>query len=270
MEHHATWLDWLSDRLGGLSAKVSAASGWPLNDEGKTWLSQAPIGVAHVFGALIVLGVLVAMALSTRRYFAARQSDVAPSAKPSVGALVEIVVEGMLESLTGMMGRKDARFFLPLLGTCFLFILVSNLLGLIPGFVPPTDSLNTTLPCSLVIVAATHFYGLKVNGIDHIKHLFGPVRGLFFLPIMLLMFVIETFSHIAVRPGSLALRLMANMFADHMVLGIFHSLSPVASFLVPIPIYVLGMIVCCVQALVFSLLSAVYISMAIERHDHAH
>jgi F-type H+-transporting ATPase subunit a len=153
---------------------------------------------------------------------------------------------------------------LPLIGTCAFFILISNVIGLVPGFLPPTSNFNTTLGCGIIIFAATHLYGLKVNGFNHIKHLFGPVIGIKWLPLMLLMFFIELISHIA-RPLSLGIRLMANMTADHLVLTIFLGLVP---FLVPLPMYVLGSIVVVVQTLVFCLLSTVYISMAIEEAEH--
>ena len=122
--------------------------------------------------------------------------------------------------MSDIMGKPAARKFLPLIGTCAFFILFSNALGLVPGFLPPTSNFNTTLGCGIVVFFATHIYGLKTNGWHHIKHFFGPVIGIAWLPLMLLMFVIETISHIA-RPLSLGIRLMANMTADHLVLTIF-------------------------------------------------
>ena len=165
--------------------------------------------------------------------------------------------------MADIMGKKAARYFLPLIGTCAFFILFSNALGLIPGFAPPTDNFNTTLACGIVIFVTTHVYGLKEQGWHHIKHFFGPVWWL--APLML---VIELISHLA-RPLSLAIRLMANMTADHMVLSIFCGLLPVSLIFIPVPLpmYVLGSIVVVVQTLVFCLLSTVYIAMAIEHAD---
>ncbi|MCA9607015.1 MAG: F0F1 ATP synthase subunit A, partial [Myxococcales bacterium] len=159
----------------------------------------------------------------------------------------------------------------PLIGTCAFFILFSNALGLIPGFLPPTSSMSVTLACGGIIFFATHVYGLKENGFGHIKHLFGPIIKWYALPLMLLIFLIEVISHL-VRPMSLAIRLMANMFADHTVLGIFMGLSVMAGlggYLLPVPVLLLGSLVVVVQALVFCLLSTVYIAMAIEHgEDH--
>jgi len=158
------------------------------------------------------------------------------------------------------MGKKPARYFLPLIGTCAFFILFSNAMGLVPGFLPPTSVLNITLGCGVIIFLATHIYGVKENGLAYFKHFLGPIWWM--APLML---PIELVSHF-VRPISLGVRLMANMTADHMVLSIFIGLVP---FVIPIPMYVLGTIVVAVQTLVFCLLSTVYISMAIEHHEHA-
>jgi F0F1-type ATP synthase membrane subunit a len=128
----------------------------------------------------------------------------------------------------------------------------------------PTSNFNTTLGCGIVIFITTHIYGLKVNGWNHVKHLFGPKIGIVWLPLMLLMFVIELISHIA-RPLSLGIRLMANMTADHLVLTIFTALVP---FLIPVPMYLLGAVVVVVQTLVFCLLSSVYIGMSVEEAAH--
>jgi F-type H+-transporting ATPase subunit a len=116
-----------------------------------------------------------------------------------------------------------------------------------------------------VIFFATHIFGISRNGMNHIKHLFGPWLGPLGIPLNALMFVIECISHIA-RPISLSLRLMANIFADHLVVAIFATLVP---FIVPVPVMLLGTMVVVVQTLVFCLLSTVYIAMAIENHDHA-
>jgi F-type H+-transporting ATPase subunit a len=171
--------------------------------------------------------------------------------------------------MSDIMGKKAARYFLPLIGTCAFFILFSNALGLVPGFLPATDNFNTTLGAGLIIFSATHIYGLKENGMGHVAHLFGPWLGPLGLPLNILMFLIECISHVA-RPVSLGIRLMANMTADHMVLTIFLGLLPAVLWWIPIPLpmYLLGTIVVVVQTLVFCLLSTVYIAMAIEHSEH--
>ena len=185
---------------------------------------------------------------------------VIPESRFNLRSIFEVVTDYTLATMTGIMGKKAARFFLPFIGTFAFFIMFSNLIGLVPGFLPPTDSLNTTVPCALLVFLATHVYGIKENGFEHIKHMMGPV--LILAPLIL---VIETISHIS-RPVSLALRLAGTMIGDHKAVTIFLILT---MFLVPVALLGLGLIVCLVQTLVFCLLSTVYIGMAIEHADHA-
>ena len=127
--------------------------------------------------------------------------------------------------------------------------------------------MNTTLALGAVIFVTTHVYGVKENGLAYFKHFLGPIVKWYALPLMLLMLGIEVISHIA-RPISLAIRLMANMAADHMVVSIFLTLVPGVPFLVPVPVMLLGTIVVIVQTLVFCLLSTVYIALAIAHEEH--
>jgi len=236
----------------------------PFSEDGKTWYAHETPDVQHVYAALFVLGIIAVVSVVTDTSIRDGKGDLVPASKLTIRNFVEIIVGACFGMMRDIMGDKAARFFLPLIGTCAFFILFSNALGLVPGFLPPTSNFNTTLACGLVIFAATHIYGLKVNGLNHIKHFFGPWLGPALLPLNLLMFIIETISHIA-RPLSLGIRLMANMTADHLVLSIFLGLVP---FIVPLPMYMLGAIVVIVQTLVFSLLSTVYIGLAVEEAEH--
>jgi F-type H+-transporting ATPase subunit a len=238
--------------------------GKPVREDGLTWYAHEHPGVQHIYGALFVLGLLALVSVITETSIRDSKGDLVPANKLTIRNFVEILVGTTFNTMSGIMGAKAARHFLPLIGTCAFFILFSNALGLVPGFLPPTQNFNTTLACGLIVFFTTHLYGLKVNGFNHIKHFFGPKIGLAWLPLMLLMFFIEVISHIA-RPLSLGIRLMANMTADHMVLTIFLGLVPL---LIPLPMYVLGTLVVVVQALVFCLLSTVYIGMAIEEAEH--
>jgi F-type H+-transporting ATPase subunit a len=164
-------------------------------------------------------------------------------------------VFGLMEQV---LGPKNARRFLPLIGSLAIFIFFSNIMALIPGFGVPTATLKTNLGMALLVFFATHYYGIKESGLAYFKHFAGP------LPILApLMIPIELISHFA-RPASLALRLMGNMAADHKVVFTFFALIPL---LVPVPFLLLGLLVSIVQTLVFCLLSMVYIDMAIA-HDH--
>jgi F-type H+-transporting ATPase subunit a len=194
------------------------------------------------------------------------KAAVVPQGHFTVRTFSELFVGSTLGMMSDIMGPKAARYFLPLIGTCAFFIFLSNGLGLVPGFEPPTNNLNTTLAMALVIFAATHIYGIKENGFNHIKHLFGPIVAWYALPLMLLMFVIEVISHLA-RPLSLGIRLAANMVADHAVVGAF---AAIVAFVLPVPVMILGTLVVVVQTLVFCILSTVYIGLAIQHDDDHH
>ncbi len=248
--------------------------GWPFNDEGKTWgmLGQhhdIAANPGHGVEALIHVGVvfllLTVIAVLAYRKLKDTQSALVPDDKLTVRTFIEVMVGATYGLMKDIMGPKAARYFLPLIGTCAFFILFSNLLGLVPGFLSPTGSLAVTLAVGLVIFVTTHVYGVKEHGIAYFKHFLGPIIKWYALPLMLLFLVVELISHF-VRPMSLGMRLMANMFADHAVLGVFLALI---AWLVPVPVLLLGSLVCVVQALVFCILSTVYISMAIEHsEDH--
>jgi F-type H+-transporting ATPase subunit a len=173
--------------------------------------------------------------------------------------LFETLADTVLGLMAGVMGEKAAKRYLPLVGTFFLFILFSNLMGLIPGFLPPTDTLKTNLALSLSVFLLTHVFGVREHGLKYFKHFLGPIWWL--IPLML---PIELISHIA-RPVSLSMRLLGNIVADHKVVAVFFGIIP---FLLPVPFMVMGVLVCVVQAVVFSLLTTVYISQAVAHEEH--
>lgn len=166
----------------------------------------------------------------------------------------EVIVGGLDNFIVDIMG-PEGKHYLALIGSLFLFILVCNLLGLIPGFDSPTANINTTLALALVSFTATHYVGVKRHGIGYIKHFMGPMPAL--IP---LMFPIEVISHFA-RVMSLTFRLFGNMVAKHKLLLVLALLSP---YIAPVPILGLGLLVAFVQAGVFTLLTMLYISGSIE------
>jgi F-type H+-transporting ATPase subunit a len=257
MPHGESWFNLLPffHAVEAAAAKLSN----PVNDEGQTWIAHGPIGVQHVFGMLLVLLVIVLFAAVSSAAIRDKKKALVPEDRFSIRTFVELFVSTTYAMMSDIMGKKAAKFFLPLIGTCAFVILFSNFLGLIPGFTPPTDSLNTTVAMSLVIFFATHIFGLKENGLAYLKHFLGPV--IFLAPLFL---VIEIISNLA-RPLSLSIRLMANMFADHQVLS---QVSGLVKWVVPVAPMLLGSLVCVVQTLVFCILSTVYISMAVAHHDH--
>ncbi|MDA8240562.1 MAG: F0F1 ATP synthase subunit A [Nitrospiraceae bacterium] len=174
--------------------------------------------------------------------------------------VVETIIEALLNLAEENIGHHWARPLFPLLATLALFIAVCNFMGLIPGFVSPTANINTNAAMAIPVFLATHVYGIRVHGFGYIKHFLGPIRSIFALPLMILMFVIEFIGHIA-RPLTLSVRLFGNMSAKHYIIGVLGILSPA---IVPVAILVLGVLVSVIQAFVFTLLTALYLAGAVE------
>ena len=161
-------------------------------------------------------------------------------------------IENFMVDITGPEGKS----FFPFIATIFLYILICNLLGLVPGFFSPTADPNTTLSLALVTFVFTHIIGIKYHGIKYVKHFLGPVPYL--IPIM---FPIELIGHIA-RVMSLTVRLFGNIFGKEKILGILFGIAGL--YLAPLPIMFLGILVSFVQAFVFMLLATVYFAGAME------
>jgi len=172
--------------------------------------------------------------------------------------LFEVIISGIEDFMVDITG-EEGRWLLPIVATVFIYIFSCNLIGLLPGFLPPTANLNTTLSCALTVVIFTHIIGIKYHGIRYIKHFMGPVWWM--VPIIL---PIEIIGHLA-RVLSLAFRLFGNMMGHELVLAILFGLAGL--FFAPLPIMALGIFVALVQAFVFFLLSIMYFTGAME---HAH
>ncbi len=228
---------------------------------GNSLIEGRPVTDLHhvVFGVLVFV-MLVALGIAAGARLRKNRDDLLPEPHGNALGVLQMLSDALLGLMEGLLGREKALFFLPLIGSLGIYILASNLLGLIPGFLPPTDSLNTTFALGGVVFVATHYYGVKAHGWSYFKHFFGPILKWYALPLMLLMFVIEMISHVA-RPVSLAVRLLGNIFGDHAVVTAFVGM---AIPLVPVPFIVLGLFVSLVQTLVFCILSTVYIFMATQ------
>lgn len=216
--------------------------------------------IDHILGALLVVAFLT---FGAARYAVAVRGSGDAGLVPPPRFGMRNLFEGLTDAVYGLMesvlGPKDTPRFLPLIGTLFLFILFSNLLALIPGFLPPTASLKTNLALAAFVFLLTHVYGVRAHGLKYFKHFLGPLWWL--APLML---PIEIISHIA-RPVSLSMRLLGNISADHAVAIAFFAVVPL---LVPVPFLVMGVFVSVVQAVVFSLLATVYIGSAIAHEEH--
>ena len=199
----------------------------------------------------VATGIILAIA------FAAKKSmNLVPRGAQN---LVEVFMEffiDLAESNIGHMGKH----FVPFIGTLGMYILVCNLLGLIPGGEASTSNINTNAALALPVFLATHIYGIKQHKLGYIKHFVGPIRSLPALPLMILMFIIEVIGHIA-RPLTLSVRLFGNMVAKHKIIMILLLLAPAV---VPTAILGLGVLVCMIQAFVFVLLTTLYLAGAVE------
>ena len=219
-------------------------------------LNQLP---HHVSNAIVVIVLLMIVArLGTRGLRKDQKKYFVPEAKLTFRTAGEMIVEGILKIVKDNMGPRGPEFMM-IIGTLALFIFVSNVLGIIPGFHSPTETLNTTGACAITVFCFTHYYGFREHGIKYLKQFIGPIIWL--APLMI---PIELIGHF-VRPVSLSIRLFGNIFGDHYVAGVVFGLVP---FLIPLPVMVLGLFVAIVQTLVFILLSMAYFSGAIEVHEH--
>ena len=215
-------------------------------------------------GLVVLLAWLAGRALESARARGGIEALV-PDGHLSVRNAMEILTEALFDLVESTLGPKDGRTFFPFLGSFFVYILVSNLLGLIPGFLPATSCVSNNLAMALIVFLVFNVAGLRRNGLAYVKHLGGPIPAMF-----LFFFVIEIIG-LCVRPLSLTLRLAGNMFGDHTVYGIMSGiLSDVAvPAILPAGLLGLGMFVSFIQALVFMLLTTVYISLAVA-HDEGH
>ena len=178
---------------------------------------------------------------------------------PSKGQnIFEVVISGMEDFMVDIAG-EEGRWLFPIIATVFFYIATCNLIGLVPGFLPPTANLNTTASCAVTVVVFTHIIGIKYHGVKYIKHFLGPVWWM-----SPLIFIIEIIGH-AARILSLSFRLFGNMMGHEIVLAILFGLAGL--FFAPLPIMALGIFVALVQAFVFFLLSIIYFTGAME---HAH
>jgi F-type H+-transporting ATPase subunit a len=221
-------------------------------------------GAEPLAASLFVMLLIVGLALGIRGQLVNYEQSIIPETKLSVRTFFEVYVGYWYATMKDMMGPKRAKRYFPLVGSLACFILFSNVLGLIPGFNPPTSNWNITMGCAIVVFVMFNYYGFKENGFGYIKHLFGPYIGWWGIPINILLFGIEVIS-LLIRPLTLSIRLMLNMAVDHMLATMM--LGMVALFL-PIPVLVLGTLVVVVQVVVFCLLTSIYIALATEHDEH--
>jgi F-type H+-transporting ATPase subunit a len=208
-----------------------------------------PEDYKHVFYTWIAMAILFITALIVRR-----RLELVPSGLQN---FLEVIIGGLEDFTVATIGEKGRKIF-PLLCGIFLFILVQNLLGLMPFCDAPTANINTNAAMALFVFIYYNYVGLRSWGPRYIKHFMGPMPAL--VPLML---PIELVSHCA-RPLSLTLRLFGNIRGEEIVLLLFFSMAPLVSTL---PSYFLFLLAKGLQAFIFYMLTMIYLQGAME---HAH
>jgi F-type H+-transporting ATPase subunit a len=241
-EHKLGYVEWLTEHFYAWTQSM----GWHL--------AQKPMD--HVWMSLIiVLFCLLFFGYWKRKY------NVYPTIVQQVLEVYYRFIENLMRDV---IGDSWKRFF-PVIGTLGIFILLSNLMGLIPIFKSPTSSINVTFACAVTIFVYYHFQGIRHQGIvNYLKHFAGPVWWLawLFIPV-------EIIGHFS-RPLSLSVRLFGNIFGEDTIILILFMLAP---FIVPLPLMCLAIFTSLVQTLVFVMLSCVYIAGAVaheESHEESH
>lgn len=187
---------------------------------------------------------------------ATRKMQLVPTGSQNV---MEAFVGGVIAMGSDTMGEKNARIYMPLIGSLALVIFVSNMIGVIPGFEAPTSNINFTASLAIIVFVYYNYLGIKKNGfVNYFKHFMGP------MPVLApLMFPIEIISHFS-RIVSLSFRLFGSVRGDDMFLMVLLMLTP---WIVPISGFFLLTIMGVLQAFIFSILTYVYIAGSIMMEE---
>jgi F-type H+-transporting ATPase subunit a len=241
-EHESIVVTWVNELLGGPVASL-------LN------LHVAPN--EHVIPAHVVMETIVL--LFCFAFFGFLRTRFSVEAPGKVQQAFELFIEFLNEQLESNIGH-GGRKYLNIIGTFAVFILFSNLLGLIPGMIAPTSNVNVPAGCAVMVFLYYQYQGMKAQGaLTYLKHFMGPV--LLLAPLML---PIELIGHIA-RPATLTIRLFANIMAEEMVIVIFFGLIPL---LVPLPFMAFAIFGSLLQTFIFCTLSMVYLGGAVAAEEH--
>lgn len=212
----------------------------------------AGLGVnQYVMSAWGVMAVLAILSI-----LATRNIKVIPTGVQNV---IELLIEGLYNFFEEMLGAERIKKYFPLLCTFFLFILISNYIGLLPlaghegPYIPPTANISVTAALAIIVFFSTHVFGIMEKGIGYFSHFLTPMWW------MLPLNIVEEI----VRPVSLAMRLYGNIFGHELVVGTLMIMSP---WLIPVVLQLLGTLTGAIQAFVFTLLATTYIAGATEKH----
>jgi F-type H+-transporting ATPase subunit a len=248
-----------------LLATTAASEGEGQSLEAPTWLDflhrmpwwpkWLPVQSAWALVVIILLTLLC--------YFGTRRMQKVPKGLQN---LLEMVVGAFENLAVGAIG-PEGKGFAPFLGTLFIYITVMNLFGLMPGFGSPTTNLNTTLALAFIVFFTVQYHGLRQNGLNYFKHFVGDPWWLF--PLMIPLHVISEL----VRPMTLALRLYGNIGGEEIAILSFIMLAaslPIYLRWIPLqfPMLLLACLTALIQALIFVLLTSIYLALASGEQEH--
>jgi len=212
-----------------------------------------------LIGTWIVMGILIVFGFVARASLMRAADPVVPEERAGVRSIAEVFVEWFDTFAHDVLETHHYRQWVPFFGTLFVFILAANIFGLIPGMEPPTGDSDLTFALGTIVFVFFVYQGLSHGAGKYLQNdLVGPVWWL--APLMVPINLADNLF----RPFSLGIRLYANMFADHTVLGIFTGLT---KLIIPLAFYALGSIVCIIQAIIFVVLAMSYVRLATS-HGH--
>ena len=218
------------------------------------------IGPLEVTSAVTTMWAIIAV-LTLLSWLATRRLKEVPG---PLQTAAEIAIEKLRDYYEGLLGRKNARKYFPVFATFFIFIIICNYSGLLPGaghlkgFALPTASLSVTAGLAVAAFLTTHFIGVRERGLKH--YLLSFAQPLYLCVLMLPLNLIEQI----IRPASLALRLYGNMFGEETVTENLYEIFPIG---VPLIMNVLSLLFCLLQAMVFTMLLSIYVSEAVEEEE---
>jgi F-type H+-transporting ATPase subunit a len=253
VEEHSLWIAEEVNRI--LGPLVAPVKHWLCstiyNLFGRHYVPAEKVIPDHIVFALIVFLFCCVFFPLVRRSFSMERPG-------KVQQILEVIIEfvnAQLEEIIGHGGKQ----YLPMIATIGIFILLMNMVGLIPGFMSPTSRVGVTAGCALVVFLYYNYLGIKKHGIlKYLKQFAGPVPLL--APLMI---PVEIISHLA-RPFSLTVRLFANIYGEDLIIVVFFSLFPL---ILPLPIMALAIFTSFLQAFIFMVLTMIYISGAVaEEH----
>lgn len=265
--HTPVIVEWINHLLGPtvfqiqsqLMPKLYSLFGahWP--GEGKKLEEYLAMGEYPIPAHVVMFLIATVIAVAVLYFLRGKLSTESPTTRQQTFEVGVETIRGLLQDLVGPKGLKH----FPVIAAFATIILVSNLMGMVPGFLPPTANLNVTLALALTSFLYYNYVGISENGLfGHLKHFMGPVPAIAFL-----MFPIEIISNLA-RILSLSLRLFGNIYGEEQVSGVIGSLVP---WILPMALYPLSLLAAFLQTFIFIVLSMIYIG-EVSHHgdDHGH